>query len=159
MPEFTRKIVLIEDSETDSFVIKRVIREHPCARSYKIVCYGTMYEAREYLFAHADEIEAVLLDLHLPDTVDAYDTYSQVRDLLPNVPIIALTSCNNHGLAMDLINCGIEDYVSKFHILQNPEMLCRAIDFTLCRHQQSNASIGPLHEELEAKVQLLSQMV
>ncbi|HOO50870.1 MAG TPA: response regulator [Alphaproteobacteria bacterium] len=159
MPELTRKIVLIEDSETDSFVIKRVIRENPCAKSYKILSFDSMSQAREYLSLHAEEVDAILLDLHLPDTVDAYDTYAQVRDFAPDTPIVALTSCNNYGLAMDLVRDGVGDYVSKSHILKNPDLLCRAIDFALCRHVQNRAVLGPLNEELEARVQLLSQMV
>lgn len=160
VPSITKKIILIEDSDTDSFLIKRVIRDYPCAQSYKIVSLECMMDAKAYLSeGNTSDIEVILLDLHLPDTVDGVDTYEQLRAVAPRVPVVALTSINNHDLAMKLLNKGIEDFVCKTHILENPDLLCRAIDFAICRHGQSRAAISKLSGELLNRTQLLSEMM
>ncbi|HNQ92079.1 MAG TPA: response regulator [Alphaproteobacteria bacterium] len=160
MTKTAKKIVLIEDSETDSFLIKRVIREHPCDQSYSIVSLQCMGDARAYLTQNNhDDIEVILLDLNLPDTIDGLDTYEQIRAMVPETPVVALTSSDNRELAMNLLNKGIEDFVCKTHILDNPDLLCRAIDFAICRHSQSQAAISKLSGELLSRTQLLSEMM
>lgn len=159
MENNVKKILLLEDSDTDAFLIKRVIRDYPCAKSYSILNLTNMHEAKQFIASEGDDVALVLLDLHLPDTVDEVDTYSQLRAILPQVPIIALTSSQDHDLAMLLLNKGIEDFVCKSHILDHPDLLCRAIDFAMCRHQQSQSELRRLTKELDAKTQLLSQMM
>ncbi len=159
MSHHIQKIVLIEDSDSDAFLIARVIREYPGVGSSYIQRFETMTDARRYLSSTEDDVSVVLLDLNLPDTGGPEDTYRQLREAAPSVPVVALTFSSDHELALGLMRQGIEDFVNKTHILEQPEFLCRAIDFAICRARQVRGAIKRLSEELSYKEQLLSQMV
>lgn len=159
MSHHIQKIVLIEDSDSDAFLIARVIREYPGAGSSFIQRFETMAEARRYLSVTDDEVSVVLLDLNLPDTSGPEDTYRQLRAVAPSVPVVALTFSSDHDLALGLMRQGIEDFVNKGHILEQPEFLCKAIDFAVVRAKQVRGALKRLTEELSYKDQLLSQMM
>ncbi len=137
-----RQIALIEDSDTDAMIIKRVIGESSQPDSYQIYRCETMFQAREYLFTFLDQIDVVLLDLHLPDTMDGHDSLQQVRAVAPDLPVVVLTSCNNQQLAITLLEMGADDFVSKGLISTNPDLLCRAIDFSMYRHKRVRKENG-----------------
>lgn len=137
-----RQIALIEDSDTDAMIIKRVIGESSQPDSYHIYRCETMFQAREYLFTFLDQIDVVLLDLHLPDTMDGHDSLQQVRAVAPDLPVVVLTSCNNQQLAITLLEMGADDFVSKGLISTNPDLLCRAIDFSMYRHKRVRKEDG-----------------
>ncbi|OIN87398.1 MAG: hypothetical protein AUJ12_01265 [Alphaproteobacteria bacterium CG1_02_46_17] len=131
-----RQVTLIEDSETDAAIIKRIICENSQPDSYRLYWCETMFQAREYLFASADLVDVILLDLHLPDTLDGHDSFLQVKSFAPDIPVVVLTSCNNQQLVKSLLDMGADDIVSKSLIPTNPDLLCRAIDFSLYRNKR-----------------------
>lgn len=159
MSHHIQKIVLIEDSDSDAFLIARVIREYPGIGSSYIQRFETMADARRYFSITSDEVSVVLLDLNLPDTSGPLDTYRQLRAVAPNIPVVALTFSSDHEMALGLMRQGIEDYVNKGHVIEQPEFLCRAIDFAVCRANQVQSSLRRLSDELSYKEQLLNQMV
>lgn len=151
-----KKIVLIDDSPSDCFLIQRIMREYPSSRSHQIVMFDNATEGRRYIQQHPENIELVLLDLNLPDATDGHDAYDQIKECLGNVPLIALTGSDNRELAMELFKKGMDDFVCKAHIIDYPDLLGRAIDFALCRHQQARKTLDAMQRALDGKSQLLA---
>lgn len=154
-----KKVLLIEDSESDAFMFKRIMRDHPCAQSYTVICFDTIQRAKGHLSFGNTDVDVVLLDLHLPDTNDGHDTLVQARSFLSDIPIVALTWCDSKEMARSLLQAGIEDYVCKSYVLTNPELLCRTIDFAVSRNRQTQIEISRLMSELGGKHNLLSDML
>lgn len=147
MPERVKieklNILLVEDSETDAYAVKRAIdryMKHPCL--LKHVCDMKHAEAT---LKSKDHYDLVLLDLGLPDTADAKDTFKRINGINNDIPIIILTSIHDHDLAVGIIDKGAEDFVKKSSVCADPEILCDAMDFAVCRHK----NIETLKQETE----------
>lgn len=142
MATLLKKILLIEDSRTDSFLIQRVIREYPPLSSHTLIIREDMKSAQAYLDENRDGISLILLDLGLPDTVDGKDSYEQLAlSNVTDIPVIALTSIDNRNMATTLAELGLEDYLCKTDVMLAPLLLAQSIDFILSRHVNKIESI------------------
>ena len=152
MATLLRKILLIEDSETDSFLIQRIMREYPSLNSHALVVEENMKSAKEYLELHHTDISLILLDLGLPDTIDGKDTFEQLAlSNLSDIPVIALTSVNNPKMAINLVQMGLEDFLCKTDVLYAPLLLAQSIDFVLSRNMPHNRSVRTLMDALDTQ--------
>lgn len=142
MATLFKKILLIEDSQTDSFLIQRAMREYPALTSHSLIIHNDMKSAQGYLDMNRDSISLILLDLGLPDTTDGKDTYRQLSlTNTTNIPVIVLTSTNNRNMAMDLVNLGLKDFLCKTDVMHAPLLLPQAIDFILSRNVHKLRSV------------------
>lgn len=116
-------------------MIKKVLKMHLC-QNHEITCAENMSTALEALRS-GERYDLVLLDLGLPDTSDAQDSFNRVYGSYQDVPIIILTSKADHELAVGLVDEGAADYVKKDKISSDPERICDAIDFAICRHKHT----------------------
>lgn len=158
MTSTAKKILLIDDSVSDIFLVQRILRDYPPLSSHSAIVFDNISDAKEYLGMHGENITLVLLDLGLPDTVDGRDSYAQIRTVNENIPVIALTSIENRELAVDLMAMGLEDFVCKSDILYAPQMLAKAIDFALSRNVQKEHSVRSLMQTLENQDSLLASL-
>ena len=139
-------ILLIEDSETDAYIIRRVLgshMRHPCC----VVHAESMASAEAILGkqGNQDSIDLILLDLGLPDTANNDETFARMNDIKEKIPVIILTNLQDHEFALSTMNAGAEDYVVKSTISQSPDVICDAIDFAVCRHKR----IEEIHQEAD----------
>lgn len=144
MATHTKKILLIEDSHTDSFIIHRILREYPSSSSHQVITFDTLAAAKHYFHHNAGSInvDLILLDLHLPDSADGYDSFLEIKSCMTgSIPIVALTGSENRELAMDLIRMGLSDFVNKAHVIDHPDLLGRAIDFAFSRHTHTSEKL------------------
>lgn len=74
---------------------------------------GTLADARQAL--RCSGYDLVLLDLNLPDSRDL-DTLDGVVDANPEVPIVVLTSLEDHDRAVEALKCGAQDFIGKSEI-------------------------------------------
>lgn len=155
------RILHIEDSDTDAYAVERALQQHPGKGSEKQACsyilkrVTTMREAEETL-RDSDQWDIILLDLELPDTSDRTETFARLAALkADHIPALILTSVNDHQLAVSLVDDGAEDYVRKSAICRQPETLCEAIEFAICRHNNFNAMKDQKNKELEEKDQVI----
>jgi DNA-binding NarL/FixJ family response regulator len=117
------KVLLVEDNPGDSRLIREMLAE---ARG---VTFDLEYADRlqvglEYLGER--KIEAVLLDLGLPDS-QGLETLSKTYAQAPEVPIVVLTGLNDELLGVEAVNRGAQDYLVKGQV--DPNLLVRAIRF------------------------------
>lgn len=153
-----KKILLIDDSATDAFLIQRILHDYPPLISHHVVVMENISDAKEYLKQNASSINLVLLDLGLPDTVNGQDSFRHIHAVNNQIPIIALTSIENRDLAVELMGLGLEDFVCKSDILYAPKMLGKSIDFALSRNVQKEHSVRSLMQALENKDSLLDSL-
>ena len=152
-------ILLIEDSETDAYIIRRVLSSHmrhPCC----VIHAESMATAKAILEKsdNKDSIDLILLDLGLPDTNNNDDTFARMNEIKEVIPVIILTNLQDHEFALSTMNAGAEDYVVKSAISKNPEVICDAIDFAVCRHRRIEEIQEEADHDLKEKDMIIRWM-
>ncbi len=123
-------VLLIEDSDTDAFIIQTAIsRHHKDARCQRA---ATLREGEEIL--KNEGVDLLLLDLGLPDTASPKDTYEQIKKWSDKLPIIIMTNLQDHVLAKTMVHEGAADFLNKDQIAKDPTHIQKAIDFAIERH-------------------------
>jgi DNA-binding NtrC family response regulator len=124
------RILLIEDSDTDAFIIQSAVRNY--RNGARCTRVATLKSGEAVL--NRDEADVVLLDLGLPDTASPKDTYEQIRKWANSLPIIIMTNLKDHELAKVMVEEGAADFLNKDAVVQTPDLVRDAIDFSLSRH-------------------------
>ena len=122
-------ILLVEDSETDAQLIRRVFatkRESP----WTVARVDRLQSALAYLREH--EVALILLDLSLPDSA-GFNTVKVILQQAPQVPIVVLTGFDDEGFALRAVQEGAQDYVVKNQLV--PTLLFRTIQYAIERHR------------------------
>ena len=84
-------------------------------------------------------IDAVLLDLMLPDSEDMV-TFERTWAFAPNVPIVVMTSLDDEDLALATVQGGAQDYLVKGEVY--PRMMVKAIRYAIERHRVRSALLS-----------------
>ena len=126
-------VLLIEDSDADAFIIQTAIGRHHkdalCQRA------ATLHAGEEIL--EKGGVDLLLLDLGLPDTAGAEDTYNQIKKWTDKLPVIIMTNLKDHVLAKTMVHEGAADFLNKDLIVENPTHIQKVIDFAIERHALS----------------------
>ncbi len=127
MENSVTKVLLVEDDEDHAALIRRRFRNAPNI-SVELVWRERVADAQQYLANH--EVEAILLDLHLPDS-DAPQDLIRRFDAISPAPIIVLTSLDDRELAVRAVRAGAQDYLLKAGI--EVDTLERAVRYAIER--------------------------
>jgi two-component system sensor histidine kinase/response regulator len=139
------KVLLVEDNLADA----RLIQESLAERSdepFDLETVNTLKTGLERL--HAGGIDAMLLDLGLPDSFGA-ETFVRARARAMGVAIIVLTGLNDDSLALKLVQGGAQDFVAKVDVSGNN--LTRAILYAVER-ERLEQDFRKLNAKLEERV-------
>lgn len=128
-PSPTQTILLVEDDEMQSLVLRKVITRASNGQ-YAVTRCASIAEALANLASLS--IGAVLLDLNLPDSSGLH-TLTAIVERYPDTPIIIMTGTDNDELALESLKRGAEDYIVKGR-LDGPA-LCRAISHAIERRK------------------------
>ncbi len=125
-------VLLIEDNPGDRRLAELALKEAglEAGMNCRVLTAGTLAEGLETLAADGGRIDAILLDLGLPD-VKGFEGLFQLRDVVPDVPIIVLTGLSDQVVATDALKHGASDYLEKADV--QPRMLWRAIRYAIER--------------------------
>ena len=151
-------ILLVEDSETDAYTIKRVLKKHMHSpyQAHHVECVTDaetlLKEGKQHDF------HVILLDLGMPDTKDEKETLHRIEALKEDIPIVILTSVNDHDLAVELIGDGAEDFVKKSTIVNEPQLICDAIDFAIRRHSNLTTLKNTTAKKMKEQEQVIGWM-
>jgi two-component system, sensor histidine kinase and response regulator len=116
-------VLLVEDDPADARLIRELLRETPDA-VFETEWVDRLASALDRL-AHTDRpIEAVLLDLFLPDS-QGLGTCQAVLRHAPGLPIIILSAPEDEALAVQAVREGAQDYLARDEI--DSSLLARAI--------------------------------
>jgi len=146
MDKTTIKLLLIEDNPLDAKLFQKLL-DRSSRVSYKVEFAGTLETGLEIL-KETDEIDAVVIDLNLPDS-KGLDTFRAVRINHPNLPLIVLTAEDDDRTALQAVQAGAQDYIVKGDL--SPLFLGRAIRYAIER-QSSESKIHQLNQDLEKRI-------
>ena len=135
-------ILLIEDSETDRILIERLLRE-ALGDSCRITRTIRLDEGLECL--DAQSVDAVMLDLTLPDSVGT-GACERIRVRSPETPVIVLTGIDDEATALDSLNRGAQDYLVKGRI--DGGLLSRAVRYAVER-KRTDVELQRAHQQIE----------
>lgn len=121
------KVLLIEDSPLAASMIKGMLSEGK-GSNIELENIDNVASAQKRL--SVGDIDAVLLDLNLPDS-NGLDTFLNIHDKAPRTPIIILTGLSDEALAITAISKGAQDYLVKGQI--DPDILVRSVNYALER--------------------------
>ncbi len=139
------KILLVEDNPGDARLILELLKDsgHHC---FNIETVDSLALALKRLSAGG--IEAILLDLALPDS-KGQETFDKVRARNPMVPIVVLTGVGDETLGLKMVRLGAQDYVAKMEL--NGFVLARSIRYAIERGA-SEQQIRKFNQDLEIVV-------
>jgi len=140
-----RKLLLVEDNRGDARLIAEMLNENG-GDKFKLRREDSLAGAEASL--DSEEVDLVVLDLGLPDSV-GIETFEQVRRKAPRVPIIVLTGLNDEDLAVRAVAAGAQDYLVKGQV--DSPLLVRSVRYAIER-EQSRQKINTLNAELEQRV-------
>ena len=102
-----RKILLIEDNESDAALVKKLFAEAGW-EGVDISHVGLLKDALQAVQDTA--FDAILLDLDLPDG-HGLGTVSQVRDAAHGTPLVILSRSEDDDLALQALEVGAHEYL------------------------------------------------
>ncbi len=121
------KVLLIEDNPVDAQLTQDLLAEWQPDR-FELVQVSSLTEGLARL--SRDRFDVVLLDLSLPDTF-GLSTVTQVLSTSTGIPVVVLSGHDDHGLALQAIQHGAQDYLVKGQ--GGTDFLARAILYAIER--------------------------
>ncbi len=104
------RVLLVEDSLGDAKLFERALFGRHTSLTFELRQARTLKEGLAQLAEGKTDI--VLLDLNLPDSM-AFETFTTVRDLFPQMPIVVLSSTGTEDIAIQTVEKGAQDYLVK----------------------------------------------
>ena len=100
-------ILLAEDDDPSFLLIKAIMKK----TGLEILRAKGGREAIEIVKAN-DKISLILMDINMPG-MDGYEAKSAIKEIKPDMPIIAQTAYSISGDRESILNTGFDDYISK----------------------------------------------
>jgi sigma-B regulation protein RsbU (phosphoserine phosphatase) len=127
------KILLIEDNPDDVFFLRMVLHKAD-GTTFQIEPVDDLAAGIQRL--KSNDIDVVLLDLTLPDSV-GLDTFKAVKAEAREVPIIVLSGLDDETIAVNAVHAGAEDYLVKGRV--DSQLITRAIIYAIERTEARKA--------------------
>lgn len=100
--------LLAEDNKTNQLIAKTLLEQV----GITVTVASDGKEAVELYSANKGEIDLILMDLHMP-VLNGYEAAEQIREISPDVPIVAMTADVILGIQEKCARSGIHYYISK----------------------------------------------
>jgi len=126
-PSHPIKVLLIEDNPDDQILTKRML-EKKIKFSFNIVFAESLSIGIKS--ATEDQIDAILLDLNLPDSAGV-ETFLKLKLQVPEIPIIVLSGFGDEEDALKAVREGAQDYLIKGQI--DSDLLVRSLRYAIER--------------------------
>nr|WP_319374780.1 PAS domain S-box protein [uncultured Methanobacterium sp.] len=120
-------VLLVEDNPGDAVIINEMFREIPQIQ-FNIFHAQRLSEGAEAL--GENDFHIILLDLQLPDS-QGPQTFNQIHNLAPEIPIIILTGLEDEDFAIEIVGEGAQDYLVKGQV--DSKLLARCINYSIER--------------------------
>jgi signal transduction histidine kinase len=168
----TINVLLIEDNPSDVRLVKELLHQSNRSGNSPSIINLThtdrLTQAKNLL--NEKQQDLILLDLSLPDT-DGLHSFTQINQRHPSIPIVILSGYTDHETALQAVQQGAQDYLSKDDLTTN--LLVKTICHTIERHrllleisgraaelESQNLALNEFAHTVAHQIQgLLSQMV
>jgi signal transduction histidine kinase/DNA-binding response OmpR family regulator len=127
------KILVIEDNPGDTCLLVEMLIEAEWG-PFDLEQANRLSRGLERLAV--GDIDIVLLDLSLPDS-HGFDTFVQVQEQVPQVPVIVLSGLDDEAVAIKAVRGGAQDYLVKGEV--DGSLLVRAIRYAIERKRAEEA--------------------
>ena len=122
------KILLVEDSEGDFFLVHEYLKE--VYSNVEIDHCWRLSEAKQSLYKNQYDI--ILLDLTLPDS-NGQESVKEIMELVQGKPLVVLTGYADKNFAIDTMQLGTQDYLIKDEV--TPSILFKSISYSIERNK------------------------
>lgn len=104
-----KKLLVVDDSELSSRIIKDIFDG-----SYEVILAKNGLEGLNLLREFKNEVAIVLLDMVMP-VMDGREflTHKNADDETVDIPVIVISSESDEGLQVDMLQMGVNDYITK----------------------------------------------
>lgn len=121
------RVLLIEDNELDARVMTKSLgaSQEP---GFRVTRVGDLASALELLAS--TQFDCLLLDLSLPDS-SGLMSVEVLAARAPDCPIVVLTGLDDPSTAVEAVERGAQDYLSKQHV--DRETIARSIRYAVAR--------------------------
>ncbi|MBQ4103118.1 MAG: EAL domain-containing protein [Clostridia bacterium] len=104
-----KKLLVVDDSELSSRIIKDIFDN-----SYEVMLAKNGLEGLNLLREYKNEVAVVLLDMVMP-IMDGKEflTHKNADEDTVDIPVIVISSENDEGLQVDMLQMGVNDYITK----------------------------------------------
>lgn len=128
------RLLLVEDNPGDVRLIREMLAESGahCA----VTVASSLAETSLILQTSAKEIDVVLLDLNLPDSM-GIETMLRLNEMRPGLPVIVLTGILDEQFGARAVSAGAQDFLAKGQI--DPLLLMRSIRYSIERWKNDDA--------------------
>lgn len=143
-------ILLIEDNEADRLLMKKLLQKNKKS-DFNLEDADCL--AKGIFFLSKQKADIIILDLCLPDS-KGIDTFTEIRNQAPDLPIVVLTSNDDGNLAEQTIRLGAQDYLIKGQI--TADLLERSLRYSIER-KKTEETLRKTNSELESKIEAQTQ--
>ena len=143
--------LMAEDNPADAEVFSEMLSK-AFDGAYSVVCVDRFEKIAEAL--DEGSFQALILDMDLPDR-SGIDNVHQIGEQYPSLPIVVLTGNEDLDLAIDSLQSGAQDYLSKNKV--TPDILARSLHYAKERKQIEQKLKDALEDSAYKNVQLEAQ--
>lgn len=143
--------LMAEDDPADAEVFSEMLSK-AFDDSHSVVCVDRFEKIVEAL--NSGSFQALILDMNLPDR-SGIDNVHHLGKQYPSLPIVVLTGNEDLDLAIDSLQSGAQDYLSKNKV--TPEMLARSLHYAKERKQIEQRLKEALEDSAYKNLQLEAQ--
>lgn len=144
------RILLIEDNPGDARLIQEMLKDAGNT-NLRFELASSLHEGLKYVGDPEKPLDAVLLDLGLPDS-QGLETFTRLQEKAETFTVIVLSGLNDVDLALRAVRHGAQDYLVKGQI--TGEVLLRSI-----RHAIERDEAERLLRESQERYQTLVDMM
>lgn len=140
------RVLLIEDNLAEAQLLEEWLQDEGFFRCQ--LHHVTRLQAGLAFLAQT-EVDAVLLDLSLPDS-QGLESMVKIADAQPALAVVVMTHTNDQDLAIQSLRLGAQDYLVKNH--DNAGILLRAIAYAVER-KRIQQELLKLNTQLQQEIQ------
>ena len=136
------QVLIVEDNELDARTMVKALQTNR-ETTFEVVRVAELGAAVDRL--HHTHFDCILLDLSLPDSVGLVSV-DVLSEEAPGCPIVVLTGLDDPGTALEAVERGAQDYLSKGRV--DSESLGRSIRYAVAR-QRSEMALRSAQAQLD----------
>lgn len=153
-------ILMVEDNQTYAAWLTGLLRQesHQRGRNLRVYAAQSLAEARDVLATR--RIEAVLLDLNLPDS-SGLETVSAIAAACPNLPIVVVSGTEDEDIAIQALSKGAQEYIFKGREREGSvfRTMCRSMERKNVELQLALAQQQAMHNDRMAAIGMMASGV
>jgi PAS domain S-box-containing protein len=129
------RVLLVDGDPADAESLLRYLHAVDAAVVATVVRVDALARALDAIGRQRPDV--ILLDLQLPDS-SGLETLRRVRAVAPGTPVVVLGETMQHGLALEAVQCGAQDYLLKGQV--DGDLLLRAVRHAIERERMQRAA-------------------